>query len=70
MIVCRGVFFDLYGTLLESRGSSLHREIPEVLGVTRRRWLELVRHRLLTTSYPDTRSFVDGVFDAFRVDHS
>ncbi len=49
------VAFDLYGTLLALDDPLLHREVPRLLDVPGRRWLDLVRSRLLTTSFASTR---------------
>jgi len=55
------VAFDLYGTLLALDDPLLHRRVPRLLGVSGRRWLELVRHDLLTTSFRDTRQLAEFV---------
>jgi len=47
----KAIIFDLYGTLLSSPPPTLHREIPKVLGVRTRAWLDLVRDKLLTRPF-------------------
>jgi len=47
----KAIIFDLYGTLLSSPPPTLHREIPKVLGVRTRAWLDLVRDKLLTQPF-------------------
>jgi len=64
MPTIKAIIFDLYGTLLEGGGSSLHRKIPTLLGVPMRRWMDLVKSRLLTTSFPDADTFVSEVCEA------
>lgn len=55
------VAFDLYGTLLALDDPLLHRDVPRLLGVPGRRWVELVRRELLTTPFPDTRALAGFV---------
>lgn len=50
--------FDLYGTLLTTPPSTLHREIPRALGVPARAWLEHVRETLLVRPFESTEAFV------------
>ncbi|MGE5235547.1 MAG: HAD family hydrolase [Acidobacteriota bacterium] len=51
------IAFDLFGTLVELGERNLHREVPRLLGVPGRRWVELVREHLLTTRFSDLESF-------------
>ena len=46
----RAVAFDLYGTLMSLDNPLLHREVPRLFGVQGRRWLALVRSKLLQQS--------------------
>ena len=55
------IAFDLYGTLLAIDEPLLQREVPRLFGVSGRRWLELVRRRLLTTAFADTRGLSEFV---------
>ena len=55
------VAFDLYGTLLALDDPLLHRQVPRLLGVSGRRWVELVRRDLLTTAFRDTRHLAEFV---------
>jgi HAD superfamily hydrolase (TIGR01509 family) len=48
--------FDLYGTLLRITRPRLHRELPALLAVGRRQWMELVRTELLTTAFTSTEA--------------
>lgn len=63
------IIFDLYGTLLEVDAYSIHREIPRLLGVRPRAWLELVREKLLTTSFPDAAAFSRFICDQLAPGH-
>lgn len=65
----RAIVFDLYGTLLELGDRALYREVPRLLGIAKRRWMEVVRSRLLTTSYPDREAFAGAVCAALQPDH-
>jgi len=51
MQTLKAFVFDLYGTLLSSPPPTLHREIPRVLEVPPRAWLNLVRDKLLTQPF-------------------
>lgn len=63
------IVFDLYGTLLEVDAYSIHREIPRLLGVRPRAWLDLVRETLLTTSFPDSAAFSKFICDQLAPGH-
>ena len=54
------VLFDLYGTLLVLEDPALLRELPDHLGTSRRRFVDLAR-RLMVTNHPDRESFVRHV---------
>ncbi|HVN77214.1 MAG TPA: HAD family hydrolase [Thermoanaerobaculaceae bacterium] len=62
------VAFDLYGTLLALDDPLLHRQVPRLLGISGRRWVELVRSHLLTTAFPDTRRLAEFVCRALGGD--
>lgn len=61
MRALEAVVFDLYGTLLDLGRTVLHSEVPRLLHVRRRAWIDLVRSDLLTTSFPDARAFCEFV---------
>lgn len=63
------IIFDLYGTLLEVDAYSIHREIPRLIGVRPRAWLELVRETLLTTSFPDSAAFSKFICERLAPGH-
>jgi len=63
------IIFDLYGTLLEVDEYSIHREIPRLLGVRPRAWLDLIRETLLTTSFPDSASFSKFICERLAPGH-
>lgn len=60
----QAVIFDLYGTLLHTGTRLLHREVPRLLGVDRRRWVRLVRQHLLTRAFPDRAAFARFICEA------
>lgn len=47
------IVFDLYGTLVESSERSTYRAIPNLLGVDRRVWMQLIRDVLLVRDFDD-----------------
>ncbi len=63
----RAVVFDLYGTLIEIGRARFHKGIPRALAVGYRPWMELVRHRLLTTAFDDTQDLIEFVLDELSV---
>lgn len=58
METTRAIIFDLYGTLLSTPPSTLHREIPRALGVPARAWLDHVRDTLLVRPFATTEELV------------
>jgi len=63
----RAVVFDLYGTLIEIGLPSFHKGIPRALAVGFRPWMELVRHRLLTTAFDGKEELIEFVLDELPV---
>lgn len=59
-----GIIFDLYGTLVRIGDPVIHKAIPRALGVPARPWIELVRNRLLTSSFAGVSEFVTAICDA------
>jgi HAD superfamily hydrolase (TIGR01549 family) len=55
------IIFDLYGTLLHLSDRSLHKEMPAILGASRRDWLALMRGELLTRPFESHHAFADHV---------
>jgi HAD superfamily hydrolase (TIGR01509 family) len=55
------IAFDLFGTLVQLRERTLHREVPRLLGVPGRRWVELVREQLLRRSFADVDAFASFI---------
>lgn len=64
------VIFDLYDTLVRIRKPVIRRKIPPLFGVNARRWMELVRARLLTTAFSSREEFVRLLCDELASDRS
>lgn len=64
------ILFDLYGTLVRADTRTLHRELPRLLGVDRREWLEFVRGDLLVTPFADHAVFAKHICDVMAPSHA
>jgi len=60
----QAIIFDLYGTLVQINERTLHKEVPRLLGVSVRRWMEAVRDDLMIASFPDRARFVRHICDS------
>jgi len=66
----KAVVFDLYGTLAFARERLVHKELPRALGVSGRRWVELIRKELLVRPFPDTDAFARFVCERLAPERS
>lgn len=64
----KAVVFDLYGTLAFARERTLHKQVPRALGVSGRRWVELIRDELLRRPFPDASAFAGFVRERLAPD--
>jgi HAD superfamily hydrolase (TIGR01549 family) len=64
------ILFDAYGTLLRADARTLHRELPRLLGVDRRSWLEFVRNDLLVHPFADHAVFARHICDVMVPEHA